>query len=173
LFRGERLQKLTIVWSPTVNVYKRAMIMIVKHFLYTTYTSVRGSYNPVSRVWFTNSRILKLTCDCTLVNFVIYCINTSFIPLPHVQSKAEQGNKLTFLSNSFKRSEHFFRRRISPSFKNDIIRLEAGAFKFLRNRLFMTSMQFLRKRDVPSSTISKMSRSLPRRRENSMRYSAR
>jgi hypothetical protein len=34
-------------------------------------------------------------------------------------------------------------------------------------------MQFLRKRDVPSSTISKMSRSLPRRRENSMRYSAR
>jgi hypothetical protein len=41
----------------------------------------------------------------------------------------------------FKRSEHFFRRRISPSFKNGIIRLEAGAFKFLRNRLFMTSMQ--------------------------------
>ena len=57
-------------------------------------------------------------------------------------------------------------------FKNGIIRLEAGAFKFLRNRLFMTSMQLLRKRDVPSSVISKMSRSLPRRRENNMRYSA-
>jgi hypothetical protein len=26
--------------------------MIVKHFLYTTCKSVRGSYNPVSRVWF-------------------------------------------------------------------------------------------------------------------------
>jgi hypothetical protein len=26
-----------------------------------------------------------------------------------------------------------FRRRISPSFKNGIIRLEAGAFKYLRN----------------------------------------
>jgi hypothetical protein len=47
-----------------------------------------------------------------------------------------------------------------------IIRLEAGAFKFLRNRLFMTSMQLPRKRDVPSSAISKMSRSLPRRCEN-------
>jgi hypothetical protein len=53
-----------------------------------------------------------------------------------------------YLSNSFKRSEHFFRRRISP-FKNGIIQLEAGAFKFLRNRLFMTSMQLPRKRDVP------------------------
>jgi hypothetical protein len=40
---------------------------------------------------FTNSRFFKLTCDCTLVNFVIYCINTSFLPLPHVQSKAVQG----------------------------------------------------------------------------------
>jgi hypothetical protein len=60
---------------------------------------------------------------------------------------------------------------ISP-FKNGIIRLEAGAFKFLRNRLFMTSMQPPRKRDVPSSTISKMSPSLPRRHENNMRYSA-
>ena len=59
-----------------------------------------------------------------------------------------------------------------PSFKNGIIRLEAGAFKFLRNRLFMTSMQLLRKRDVPSSAISKMSRSLPRRRKNNMQYSA-
>ena len=39
----------------------------------------------------------------------------------------------------------FSRRRISPSFKNDIIRLEAGAFKFLGNRLFMTSMQLPRK----------------------------
>ena len=29
--------------------------------------------------------------------------------------------------------------------KNDIIRLEAGAFKFLRNRIFMTSMQLPRK----------------------------
>jgi hypothetical protein len=36
-------------------------------------------------------------------------------------------------------------RRISPSFKNGIIRLEAGALKFLRNRLFMTSMQLPRK----------------------------
>jgi hypothetical protein len=42
-------------------------------------------------------------------------------------------------------SEHFFRRHISPSFKNGIIRLEAGAFKFLRNRLFMTSIQLSRK----------------------------
>jgi hypothetical protein len=45
-----------------------------------------------------------------------------------------------------KAPEFFFRRRISP-FKNGIIRLEAGAFKFLRNRLFMTSMQLPRKRD--------------------------
>jgi hypothetical protein len=44
----------------------------------------------------------------------------------------------TFLSISFKCSEKFFRPRISP-FKNGIIRLEAGAFKFLRNLLFMTS----------------------------------
>jgi hypothetical protein len=36
----------------------------------------------------------------------------------------------------------------------------------------MTSMQLLWKRDVSSSAISKMSRSLPRRRENNMRYSA-
>jgi hypothetical protein len=43
-----------------------------------------------------------------------------------------------------------------------IIRLEAGAFKFLRNRLFMTSMQLSRK----------MSRSLLWCRKNSMRYSA-
>ena len=77
-----------------------------------------------------------------------------------------------FLSNSFKCSEHFCLRRISPSFKNGIIRLEAGAYKFLRNQLFMTSMQLLWKRDVSSSAISKMSRSLPRRRENNMRYSA-
>jgi hypothetical protein len=57
-------------------------------------------------------------------NFVIYCINTSFIPLPHVQSKAEQGNKLTFLSNSFKRSEHFFRRiTLHPSGINSWIPL--------------------------------------------------
>ena len=61
---------------------------------------------------------------------------------------------------------------ISPSFKNGIIRLEAGAFIFLRNRLFMTSMQLPRNRDVPSSAISKMSRSLPRHGENNMRYSA-
>jgi hypothetical protein len=60
---------------------------------------------------------------------------------------------------------------ISP-FKNGIIRLEAGAFKFLHNRLFMTSMQLPQKRDVPSSAISKMSRSLLRRHENNMRYSA-
>ena len=46
-------------------------------------------------------------------------------------------------------------------FKNGIIRLEAGALKFLRNRLFMTSMQ------LPG----KMSRSLLWRRENNMRYS--
>jgi hypothetical protein len=46
--------------------------------------------------------------------------------------------------------------------KNGIIRLEAGAFKFLRNQLFMTSMQLPRK----------MSRSLLWRRENNMRYSA-
>ena len=52
MFWGGRRQKLSIVWSPTVNVYKRAMIMIVKHFLYTTCKSVQGSYNPVSRVWF-------------------------------------------------------------------------------------------------------------------------
>ena len=78
----------------------------------------------------------------------------------------------TFLSNSFKRSEHFFRQHISPSFKNGIIRLEGGAFKFLRNQLFMRSMQLPRKRDVPSSAISKMSRSLLRRCENNMQYSA-
>ena len=30
-------------------------------------------------------------------------------------------------------------------FKNGIIQLETGAFKFLRNRLFMTSMQLPRK----------------------------
>ena len=59
LFRGGRRQKLTIVWSPTVNVYKRAMIMIVKHFLYTTCKSVRGSYNPVSRVWFYQLQIFE------------------------------------------------------------------------------------------------------------------
>ena len=47
-------------------------------------------------------------------------------------------------------------------FKNGIIRFEADAFKFLRNRLFMTSMQLPRK----------MSRSLLWRRENNMRYSA-
>ena len=35
-----------------------------------------------------------------------------------------------FLSNSFKCSEHIFRRRISPSFKNGIIRLEAGVSNF-------------------------------------------
>ena len=52
LFWGGRRQKLSIVWSPTVNVYKRTMIMIVKHFLYMTCKSVRGSYNPVSWVWF-------------------------------------------------------------------------------------------------------------------------
>jgi hypothetical protein len=46
----------------------------------------------------------------------------------------------------FQGSEHFFRRRISPTFKNGIIRLEAGTFKFLRNRLFMTSMQLPRYR---------------------------
>ena len=51
-----------------------------------------------------------------------------------------------FLSNSFKRSEHFFRRCISPSYKNGIVRLEAGAFKFLRNQLFMMSMQLPRKK---------------------------
>ena len=33
---------------------------------------------------------------------------------------------------------------ISPSFKNGIIRLEAGAFKFLRNRLYMTSEKMFR-----------------------------
>jgi hypothetical protein len=54
----------------------------------------------------------------------------------------------TFLSNSFKRSEHFFRWRIYPYFKNGIIRLEAGAFKFLRNRLFMTSMQLPRHNEL-------------------------
>jgi hypothetical protein len=48
------------------------------------------------------------------------------------------------------------------AFKNGIIRLEAGAFKCLRNRLFMTSMQ------LPW----KMSRSLLWLRENNMRYSA-
>jgi hypothetical protein len=57
--------------------------------------------------------------------------------------------------------------RIFPFFLNGIIR----AFKFLCNRLFITSMQLPRKRGVPSSTISKMSRSLPRRCENNMRYS--
>ena len=46
---------------------------------------------PLAEFDFTNCRFLKLTCDCTLVNLVIYCINTSFLPLPHVQSKAEQG----------------------------------------------------------------------------------
>ena len=61
---------------------------------------------------------------------------------------------------------------ISPSFKNGIIRLEAGAFKFLRNRLFMTSMQLPLKRNVPPSAISKMSRAVPRCRKNNMRYSA-
>jgi hypothetical protein len=49
------------------------------------------------------------------------------------------------LGNSFKCSEHFIRRRISPSFKNGIIRLEAGAFKFLRNQLFMMLMQLPQK----------------------------
>jgi hypothetical protein len=53
---------------------------------------------------------------------------------------------------------------------NGIIRLEAGAFKFLRNRLFMTSMQLPRKRDVPSSAILKMSHSLPRHRETVYSY---
>ena len=75
----------------------------------------------------------------------------------------------TFLSNSFKRSEHFFRRRISPSFKNDIILLEAGAFKFLRNRLLMMSMQIPRKRDVPSRASRKFR---ARYRDNNMQYSA-
>jgi hypothetical protein len=37
LFRGERRQKLTIVWSPTVNVYKRAMIMV-----YLCLTNIHG-----------------------------------------------------------------------------------------------------------------------------------
>ena len=100
LFWGERRQKLTIVWSSTVNVYKRAMIMIVKHFLYTTCKSVRGSYNPASRVWFYQLQIFE-------TNMWLYF----------------------------------------------------GAFKFLRNRLFMMSMQLPRKRDAPSSAISKMSRS--------------
>ena len=90
LFRCGRWQKLTIVWSPTVNVYKRAMIMIVKHFLYTNVSQSGVLIIPLAEFNFTNSRFFKLTCDCTLVNLVIYCINTSFLPLPHVQSKAEQ-----------------------------------------------------------------------------------
>ena len=63
-------------------------------------------------------------------------------------------------------AKFFFLLRIQHQiiylFKNGIIRLEAGAFKFLRNRLFMTSMQLPRK----------MSRSLLWRRENNIRYSA-
>jgi hypothetical protein len=39
-------------------------------------------------------------------------------------------------------AKHFlYSGRVSPSFKNSIIRLEAGAFKFLRNQLFMISLQ--------------------------------
>ena len=107
LFRGERRQKLTIVWNPTVNVYKRAMIMV-------------------------------------------------YLCLTNIPIQLFQGSE----------------QRISPTFKNGIIRLEASTFKFLHNQLFMTSMQLPRKRDVPSSAISKMSRSLPWRHENNMRYSA-
>ena len=60
----------------------------------TLYTNVSQSgvlIIPLAEFDFTNSRFFKLTCDCTVVNLVIYCINTSFLPLPHVQSKAEQG----------------------------------------------------------------------------------
>ena len=59
----------------------------------TLYTNVSQSgvlIIPLAEFDFTNSRFFKLTCDCTLVNLVIYCINTSFLPLPHVQSKPEQ-----------------------------------------------------------------------------------
>ena len=72
-------------------------------------------------------------------------LRLSGLPLSHQHSYPTLSSALNI----------FFRRRISLSFKNGIIRLEAGAFKFLRNRLFITSMQLPRKRDVPSSAISK------------------
>jgi hypothetical protein len=81
-------------------------------------------------------------------------LRLSGLPLSHQHSYPTLSSALNI----------FFRRRISPSFKNSIIRLEAGAFKFLRNRLFMTSMQLPRNLEN--------ARSLPRRRENNMRYSA-
>jgi hypothetical protein len=62
----------------------------------------------------------------------------------------------TFLSNSFKRSEIIFRWRISPSFKNGIIRLEAGAFKIFTLSAFY---------DV-DATSAKKRRSVKRNLEN-------
>ena len=65
--------------------------MIVKHFLYTTCKSVRGSYNPFSRVWFYQLQIFLTNMWLYFGKFGDILYKTSFLPLPHIQSKAEQG----------------------------------------------------------------------------------
>jgi hypothetical protein len=77
-----------------------------------------------------------LSIRCTTIAVLFHLFHSPVaLPFHPIQGKGQER---------LHDAEHFFRRRISP-FKSDIIRLEAGAFKFLRNRLFMTSMQLPRK----------------------------
>jgi hypothetical protein len=84
--------------------------------------------------WQDGRRIVELK---TLAEQLSACDGCD-IPLNLMNIEQERLHGFTFLSNSFKCSEHFFRRRISPSFKNGIYDYSAWSrcFQFFTQSAF-------------------------------------